>query len=222
LRLSNSHKGDFRSMLEGQDPLGILSPKQSSDCATRLLRQAWAKGVGKRGLYAAALANGKECFCFLKTQLDSFRVYYTDDSGKSRYRKVISVRRFPSGAERYWHFAIEGRPLLRPLIGYSIISHVVFSDDGLQIWNDPDRMHRARRRQCRTWWNPTWRDRILAMMGWLADEDGLVRLPVSADSLISIASHPHHFVSPVSYTTQEVADGEDDEVLDVDDNAGQL
>jgi hypothetical protein len=28
-------------------------------------------------------------------------------------------------------------------------------------------MHSARRRQCKSWWNDEWRDRILAAMTWL-------------------------------------------------------
>ena len=40
--------------------------------------------------------------------------------------------------------------------------HVVFSDDGINLWDDKMRTAKARRSQCAQWWNDEWRDRTLA------------------------------------------------------------
>lgn len=64
-------------------------------------------------------------------------------------------------------------------------------------------MHRARRSQCKDWWNPQWRDRLLRAMSWLADGDSTLAIPVSSTESVVISTEPMTFKSPVSYNDPE-------------------
>jgi hypothetical protein len=64
-------------------------------------------------------------------------------------------------------------------------------------------MHTARRRQCKSWWNAEWRDRILASMFWLAGEGETIEVKLGSDVSISVSNRPIVFTSPVSYIEPE-------------------
>ncbi|HEX9274524.1 MAG TPA: hypothetical protein VGA01_20185, partial [Candidatus Binatia bacterium] len=99
----------------------------------------------------------------------------------------------------FWHFGIQAKPMLYPYAAFIIKPHVVFSDDGKTIWDSPERMHTARRSQCKDWYNPEWRDRMLASMSWLAEEKETIKLRLALQSTIEVSNYPLMFTSPVSY-----------------------
>jgi hypothetical protein len=93
--------------------------------------------------------------------------------------------------------------MLNPVYGFQIKYHVIFSDDGKNIWESKDSTQRARRSQCKDWWNAAWRDRTLAVMSWLADADETMRLKVGSELDITVAKSPLTFNSPVFYVEPE-------------------
>lgn len=130
------------------------------------------------------------------------------DGGTSRrqivgYKTVKGNDGFPKG-RRVWHFALEAKPTSHPVIGYTMRSHVLFSDDGKNVWESNDRLQRARRSQCKNWWNDDWRDRISAMARSLADSRGEIGLPVGFSTVIKVRSMPIMLEAPVSYD-EEIA-----------------
>lgn len=100
--------------------------------------------------------------------------------------------------KRFWHFGIHAKPRLYPE-AYIIKPHVLFSDDGRTIWDNKKRLHKARRSQCRNWWNSDWRDRVPAVMTWLSNEEGQIEIALGSDVTIQVLTYPLMFTSPVSY-----------------------
>jgi hypothetical protein len=80
-----------------------------------------------------------------------------------------------------------------------IKGHVLFSDDGLRLWASKDRLAKARRNQCKNWWNDEWRDRLLAVMAHLAGQGQQIVLSLAPNVAITLSSRPELFESPVSY-----------------------
>ena len=76
---------------------------------------------------------------------------------------------------------------------------MLFSSDGKTLWQSKRRLAKARRNQCREWWNDEWRDRILATIAWLAGDEVLIRLPLGSDTFFSVHKIPLTFESSVSY-----------------------
>jgi hypothetical protein len=120
---------------------------------------------------------------------------------------------------RHWHFGFSADVQLGPVLAYIIRPHVLFSDDGKNIWSSTDRLHRARRSVCRNWWNDRWRDLILASMYWLAqkqDEDELV-ITLSPDVNLRVLIKPITFESPISYDESSASESplsDEDQMVD--------
>jgi hypothetical protein len=101
--------------------------------------------------------------------------------------------------KRYWHFAVSAKPIHWPRLAYVIRSHVIFSRDGINAMANSEIMHRARRSQCKDWWNDDWRDRILCFMDWLRGQDESIYIKVSSKEYIHVSARPISLTSPVSY-----------------------
>jgi len=121
---------------------------------------------------------------------------------KKTHRGIVGYKTIREN-KRYWHFGIQAKPLVYPAIAYIIKPHVLFSDDGKKIWESKERLHKARRSQCKNWWNPDWRDRILAVMRWLSGEENTILVPVGSELAFSVSTYPLVFNSPVSYKDPE-------------------
>lgn len=201
----------LQTFLDGAHREVPVERRAAQNHVTSLLRQAWELELERRELPVYELSGGVKCCYFTKGMTEHDRVYFTGVHGQPAYRQVVgysTVSKKPSQepAKRYWHFGVQLKPLLYPARAYAAKPHVVFSSDGQTIWESDRRLHRARRSECKNWWNAEWRDRILAAMAWLAGEDQEVILPISADLHLSIAPSPLTLTSPVSFADPDQVD----------------
>jgi hypothetical protein len=81
--------------------------------------------------------------------------------------------------------------------------HVLFSNDGVTLWKSKEKLAKARRSQCKNWWNDEWRDRLLAVMTHLCGENDIIAVPVASDYSLNLPRTPNVFESPVSYLDPE-------------------
>lgn len=139
----------------------LVAKNETGKLISQLLRLAWERMVEKRGLPVHKLSHETMCLYFTTSVIESGTISFTGINGKT-FRGVIGYRTLKpneDGTERkrFWHFAVQARPMTYPDYAYAIKPHVLFSDDGIKIWTDEMRLQRARRRQCKDWWNPEWR-----------------------------------------------------------------
>ena|SRR2546428_10712277 len=86
-------------------------------------------------------------------------------------------------------------------------------------------MHRARRSQCKQWWNDDWRDRLLATMTWLSQGAPIIALPLGTSTFAMVPIRPLAFESPVALNEDalavapEPADENEEEGEDADEEA---
>ena len=144
------------------------------------------------------LSNHAKCYYFVHGTVPDNRLFFQGVTGKRDRRDMIgySTR---LGRKRYWHYGINAKPVLYPAPHLVLKGHVLFSNDGLKLWDNKEKTAKARRNQCRSWWNDEWRDRILAVMTHIADLDGKIQIPMASNLKLSIDCWPETFVSPVSY-----------------------
>ena len=99
------------------------------------------------------------------------------------------------------------------------------SNDGIHVWGSKEKLHTARRRWFKNWWNSEWRDRLLAAMSYLSSEKESFEIPLGSDVFISVSSSPLIFLSPVTYSNSrdvlleaEIEEGNllDDEEFDAE------
>jgi hypothetical protein len=201
-----------------------------------LLRVAWEQWIEKQPVGIYNLANNAKCAFFLKppTQ-DALYAPYTAPDGSESDRALTGYWTRKSKEEggprqkHYWHFGVQAHSRLSPEPIYRITTHVIFSDDGKTAWSSAKRMHVSRRRQCKDWYNDTWRDRLLASMRKLAVEGAkYISIPVSLDENVVLSIHPTPFNSPVTFsvisksvTADSERDRADQEIEEEDDEGEQ-
>jgi hypothetical protein len=188
--------------------LRSLDRRQTRDFVVRLLTMAWNQMIRERRLPTYELSNRACCFYFTRGLAQNDSVSFTRADGRRTFRKVVGQKgargvSHQATAIRFWHLAVQAKPLLSPMAAYIIKPHVLFSDDGSQIWDSKPKLHRARRSQCKNWWNPEWRDKILAAIAWLAGGEGHIHVPLGRDLAINVSPFPLILTSPVSYKDPE-------------------
>ncbi|MFZ0736953.1 MAG: toll/interleukin-1 receptor domain-containing protein [Candidatus Acidiferrales bacterium] len=195
----------------------------------QLLRLAWDRVLASK-LPSYQTADGRFSYFFKKGVLPDDKISFVDANGKKGHRGVVGYKTMLGGRLRYWHYAFSGKPIMRPETLFLVKGHVLFSDDGLNLWTNKEPMAKARRNQCKNWWNDEWRDRMYAAIAYLAGSDGSVLFPLGADAGFSISKEPISFESPVSYLEpgeivkdEDLTDYEFEEPdTDVDEASGEI
>lgn len=195
---------NLKRLVAGELEKSPLTRQQARNIVTYLLRDGWRRMGEQRSFPSYELANQAVCHWFKSGFVPDDTIHFKGARGHSNSRQVVgystvSVTKEGIDRLRYWHFAFQARPYLYPFVGYALKPHVLFSDDAVTLWSDKNRMHRARRRNCRSWWNPRWRDLLLATASFLASEDRRIHIPLGATAEIIISPEPIHFQSPVTF-----------------------
>ncbi|HEY0427489.1 MAG TPA: toll/interleukin-1 receptor domain-containing protein [Pyrinomonadaceae bacterium] len=195
----NRHKKDF------------IDDRLARDVITDLLRQAWENLFIQRGLATYELANKSKSCYFKLNQLPDDKIHFVGINNKKTWRSIIGYKTV-GAKKRFWHFGISARPYLRSTKYFAVSPHVLFSEEGTDIWKDKGRLHKAKMSQCKNWWNAQWRDRILAVMDFLAGDKNEISLALSSDDKLNVIvdKHPILFTSPVSFPDPEINTKSDD------------
>lgn len=194
----------------------LIEHRDRRNAFTYLLRTAWIHYVrSKLPLYK--MANNKLCSFFTEDKFKTkFQTFNIPDCGSGK--RTLTGK----SGQKAWHFAISADIQLEPILSYIIFPHVLFSDDGVNIWQSTNRLHKARRTVCKNWWNDHWRDRILASMYWLSQQQGTqdLLIPISSNENIKVSIKPVTFESPISYEDLSVVQAPSYTAEYIDDDAG--
>lgn len=191
--------------------------RENRDIITYFVNEAWKLAVAPR-LEAYAMAGGRIAFYFDATKLPEPDVKFVGVAGRPARRALMGYKTTAKG-KRHWHFAVSARASVHPTPILMLRTHVLFSDDGVELWRSGDAMHRARRGQCKNWWNDDWRDRLLAAATWLSGGEPSVRLPLGLSVCGTMNIRPLEFISPVTLNegAKEAEAASDADVGDDDD-----
>ncbi|WP_322509194.1 hypothetical protein [Anaerolinea sp.] len=223
MKISNTDEISTKDFLKGNYDHRFVAPKYAKKFVIQLINHGWTQFVSKSQLAPYQMANGKMCYYYHQGIGDSMVSFPGFNQKRSRrslwgYKTVLGAGGIKQ--KKYWHYGISGKAISYPEFFLLIKAHVLFSDNGIQIWDSKTRLHAARRSWCNNWWNPQWRDRLLAMMHFLANQQENFELPVGSNVSIVVHSRPFTFLSPVSYLgpKDQIPDDEeeDTEVLDLD------
>ena len=180
-----------------------------SGLLNQMLRQGWERLMANKGFTIQRVSMRPARFYLAKDKIPKDRMYFVGVDGKRSYRDVVGYAT-RSGTRRYWHYAVSAKPEMSPFPHFVIRGHVLFSDSGDRLWENAERSAKARRNQCKGWWNDEWRDRMLAVTTYLSDAEDEIAIPIAPDRFVLMRGRPASFESPVTY--QGVA--EMDELLD--------
>lgn len=175
----------------------LVDRTEARSFASRLFSIAWENLVKERHFPVYDLSSA-QCVYFKKGFAKDDKAFFRGVDGKKTFRQLVGYDTMKNG-KRFWHFGIQSKPIIHPHIAFIVKPHVVFSDDGQNVWKSPERMHVARRSQCKDWYNAEWRDRILAAMSWIAGDEGKINLPLGRDLVVEVPDYPLIFESPISF-----------------------
>lgn len=188
-----------------------------------LMGAAWNAQMKAKGIPYYEMSDTGRCYYFLPGLSDKKRLPFKDLDGKMKNKALLGIstaRIFKNNEEtkktRFWHFGIQAKPILSPVTAFALRYHVLFSDDGTNIWEDKDKMHRTRRSHCKDWWNDDWRDRLLAFMYLLCGGEETMSLVLGPETNLEVSSFPVKFLSPVSYQPPETPVRLDEAIVDSD------
>lgn len=224
LFIAETFEFSVRDLLDGKVLEKFVPKEKRRDFIVRLLKQGFWIFAESRKLKRYALAQHTLCWWFPKDLVQKDRITFTGVNGKNTWRSVVGykTRRKQDGStyKQFWHFGIQAKPMFYPFLAFVIKYHVMFSDDGVQHWKSKKRIHRARRSQCRGWWNPEWRDRTLATIQWLANGAEELNIQLGSDVILKVKCQPVPFISAVSYSDSGVSspaqDADKEEIEEVE------
>ena len=174
----------------------------------QILRQAWHNMSKEKGLPLFELSSRRRTLWFPRGTVPGDTVSFVGVDGKKTRRDMCGYRTISriSGEKypRYWHFGLEAVPILYPAPVLALKSHVLFTLDGKTVTGDAKAQHRARRGQCKDWWNDKWRDLTLAAVTWLTDGHRSLELKVGTNSTVLMEWRPVKYRSDASYEDADV------------------
>ena len=152
-----------------------------------------------KGLWRTELSNKKRAFYLpLYKNLKPVKFHYPYSSTKKSPKRKSICGKFETIGN--WHFAVSPQAILFPFIGFSLKSHLVFTDDGFKIISDTKKTHSYRRRKGKRFFNEEWRDMLLAFLQGLKDEDGEIKIQVSSEGeILKMKEWPEMFWSEVGF-----------------------
>jgi hypothetical protein len=186
----------IQDFLEGNYDQKLAKEDLAWNFVVELLNDAWSRFFLQTKLKKHILANNRLSFYFPAGFSDKGdnKAFFQGIDGRRTWRSLAGKHK-----SNFWHFGIQGRAKLYPEPVFIVKPHGLASSDGINIWESKERLHTIRRRWFKNWWNPEWRDRLLAAMAYFSGEKEFFKIYLGTDVFISVSSSPLVFLSPVKY-----------------------
>lgn len=144
----------------------------------------------------------------------SNKIAYWFEKGKLEKDKFNKTQLVGKQKDKNWHFGISGAGKLYPFPVLMVLTHIFFTTDGIIPIESKGIQHSARRRQGKNWWNDDWRNKLLAFIKYLSDDNVSFYLEGGSEEKIVVSNEPIQFVGKVSYNIPEKNTLEDEAELD--------
>lgn len=174
----------------------VKSYPTQSDCEyliKRLMNRSLHLFLRNRGLFWQELSNKSNCYFFPIDLIKKNKstIYYHNRKKTKNLLGKFSLS--------YWHFAISYKAQLFPFLCYSLKTHILFSNDGRNIWKNKDKLHRARRKKGMQMYNEEWRDQLFAFLHGLRNDENKIIIPFSSTDCTEMSSLTKVYFSTSGY-----------------------
>lgn len=187
------HKIPTTKILVGYESDSFPTLLDSRYLLKRVLKRALHLLMKARGLHWHEMSGKVNCYYHTinKHPRKGIVITYPD-----RQKKKALVGKY---YDNKWHFGVSFKTRLFPKVCFSLKSHILFSDKGYVIWDDPYKLHSARRKKGKSWFNKEWRDLLLAFISGLQSEDSTITLNLNKDFVLQLPLLTITFESEVGY-----------------------
>ncbi len=171
-----------------------------------LLNQALNKELSKRAnKYELSQSS---CFYYTTKEIPDLTIKI--EPYHKRPKKIIGNHK-----GNYWHFAISGFARLFPIKAFTIKSHILFSSDGINLYEDNKRQHRLRRQMSRNRFNNFWLNGLLNIVYNLSNE-GKIQLNVGNEIPLEISVNSVKLNSEKGLNEEKIKRFETEEIEEID------
>jgi|GEM_PF-383262 len=171
----------------------------------QLLKRIFHLIMKNRGMFWYELANKKLAYFYTPANLSKLKVrfeypYRTKSPKKFKTKNLIGKHKFLGN----WHYAVSVKPILSPILAFSLKNHLTFTNDGFELWKnskgeiDKDKIHSHRRAKGKRMFNEEWRDLLLAFINGLKN-DGKIEIQLSNDFKLSMDDKTETFWADFGY-----------------------
>lgn len=197
-------------VLVGAAREGFPSTRDAANHFRSLLQRIFHIIMRERGLRWHTMANNKLAYFFTTRINPRIKVTYGRRiSKRTKYKNI-----FGNYLGDKWHFALSVKPVLTPQLAYSLKSHLIFTTNGFDLWDDKDKMHSARRKKGRMLFNEDWRDMLFAFLQALSNESNAVTTELCPSFTLSLWPWTNTYESNFGYTEPKEKDRHN--ILDAD------
>lgn len=205
LSVEHGYAVDLQSFVAGQtEDAPQLRGADARRMIANLLRQAWENFATDKGLMPYEFANSTGWYV-PKGLIEKDTVVFDDRSGKRR-RKRLTGR--SEKRDVYWSFAVTVHPVVGRRWLFELKPQVVFTEDGRKPIESKPKMARLRKSFCKNWWNDQWRTLLNAYVRFLADEDGVIRIPLGGSGELTLAGELMAFEAPTRIVGDSISPAE--------------
>lgn len=129
----------------------------------------------------------------------SNKIAYWIEKGNLEKDKYNKVQLIGKQKEKNWHFGISAAAKLYPYPVFMISSHIIFTDNGIELIDSRSIQHSSRRRKGKNWWNNDWRSKLLAFIQYISDDNTSFFLEFGSEERVLVSNTPIQFKCDVSY-----------------------
>jgi hypothetical protein len=163
----------------------VTSPPRDAvnNIATHLLREHIERYLVARGLKRFELSSGS-AFYFPTGLVPNDKVPYLAASGRRTNKNVVgrSARNKVN-----WHLAMKVNIALKSPAVVRFKPYICFSEDGKTAITDLKRSSAIRRRFCKNWWNPHWRQLQQAFCAFLSADQQLISIDLDGPETLVLS-----------------------------------
>jgi hypothetical protein len=193
-----------------------LEPWDARNKFSDLVRQALERFFRSRGLEAFWLSDRKIAWWPPINVVPTKKIRF-------RWGGLTGARQISGRSKKralHWHFGLSMGVRTSPVRHARAIGHLIFTEDGLEPFDDSGRAHRMRRSFAKAWRNARWRDMLLAFLYWLANGQDRLVVPMSCEESLTLSLPPMSFLSPIKIAAELPGEFDEDDPaedeLDVD------
>lgn len=163
----------------------VSSPPRdaANNIATHLFREHIERYLIARGLKRFELSSGS-AFYFPAGLVLNDKVPYLAASGRRTNKNVVghSARNKVS-----WHLAMQVNIVLKSPAAVRFKPYICFSEDGMTAITDLKRTSAIRRRFCKNWWNPHWRQLQQAFCAFLVADQQMISIDLEGLETLNLS-----------------------------------
>lgn len=183
--------------------------RDSENHLKKLMQETFHQIMRRRGMYWYEMANKKLAYYYTPANLEKLKVKFQYPFRKNKKFKTKNLIGKHKKLGK-WHFAVSAKPIIFPMLAFSLKTHIAFTTKGFKVWQlplkdgerytkpDTEKIHSERRAKGKRMYNEEWRDEFLAFLEALKTNDK-IEIALSNEFTLNMQSFPETLWASFGY-----------------------